>query len=110
MLQNTLFLLASMPHTLKLKKNWGKVDKTALAKLINDGDININNLSTKNVDSVGTEYFPHWKLAAWDLETENHGARQNKDTDGKHCICFVTNFIQSTSCHLTVPPPSSCQH
>jgi hypothetical protein len=57
--KNNPFLLAAMPHTFKLKKNWVKVDKAALTALINDRDININNLSTKNVDAVGTEYFPH---------------------------------------------------
>jgi hypothetical protein len=100
---------SNTPHS-KAKTNWGKVDKSALAKLINNGDI--NKLSTANMGTIRTEFFPHGKLqifccnlcnfaAAWDVKTKYQGARQNDDTNGKHCI-----FILSSEYHSS----SSCQH
>jgi hypothetical protein len=60
-----------MPHTFKSKENWVKVDKAALPALINNGDININNLSTKNIDVVETEYYPQRKIQffSWPTST-----------------------------------------
>jgi hypothetical protein len=46
-----------MPDTQILTKNWGKNDKAALARLVHDGDMDINDLSYKNIDADGKEYF-----------------------------------------------------
>jgi hypothetical protein len=42
-------------------KKWGKADKAALSRLIEDGGIDINNTSTANIDRVGAAHFLHWK-------------------------------------------------
>ena len=40
-------------------KKWGKVDKAALHNLINDRLVDINDMSTKSIDSIHAQYFPH---------------------------------------------------
>ncbi len=34
------------------KKNWGKANKVTLAKLVYNGDVDITNLSSHNIDGV----------------------------------------------------------
>jgi hypothetical protein len=66
-------------------KNWGKADRAALARLVHDRHVDINNLSYKNIDAVGEEYFIHRDkknfrrnfrdfAATFDLEAEYSGA------------------------------------
>jgi hypothetical protein len=40
-------------------KKWGKADKAALSRLIDDGDVDIYDTSTANIDRVGAAHFPH---------------------------------------------------
>jgi hypothetical protein len=40
-------------------KPWGKVDKTALRKLVIEGHVDIEDLSYSNIDRVREQYFPH---------------------------------------------------
>jgi hypothetical protein len=40
-------------------KKWGKADKAALSRLIDDGDVDIFDTSTANIDRVGAAHFPH---------------------------------------------------
>ena len=40
-------------------KKWGKADKAALSRLIEDGDVDIYDTSTANIDRVGAAHFPH---------------------------------------------------
>ncbi len=42
-----------------VNKNWGKVDKAALATLINGGDIDIEDTSTSYIEWVQAKYFCH---------------------------------------------------
>ncbi len=42
-----------------VNKNWGKVDKAALATLVNDGDDDIEDTSTSYIKWVRAEYFHH---------------------------------------------------
>ena len=46
--------LSAMPT-----KKWGKADKAALSRLIDDGDVDIYDTSTANIDRVGAAHFPH---------------------------------------------------
>ncbi len=39
-------------------KKWGNADKAALSRLIEDGDVDIYNTFTANIDRVGAAYFP----------------------------------------------------
>ena len=38
-------------------KNWGKVDKAALRDLIDDGTVDVNDLSAQTIDAIRDEYF-----------------------------------------------------
>ena len=42
-------------------KYWGKVDKAALASLVEDGNINISDTSLEYTASVHSNYFSHHK-------------------------------------------------
>ncbi len=42
-----------------VNKNWGKVDKAALAMIINDGDVDIEDTSTSYIEWVQAKYFCH---------------------------------------------------
>ncbi len=42
-----------------VNKNWGKVNKAALAMLINDRDVDIKDTSTSYIEWVQAEYFCH---------------------------------------------------
>jgi hypothetical protein len=68
-------------------KPWGKVDRTALRKLIIDGHVDIENLELANIDRVRSQYFPHRELknfrrnfatyaASFDLNEGLEGARR----------------------------------
>jgi hypothetical protein len=82
-------------------KYWGKVDKVALASLVEDGDINISNTSLEYTTFVHSDYFSHHDLrnfrrnyrvfsAAFDLEAEYAGARRH---NGGNCTSlFVVVF------------------
>jgi hypothetical protein len=40
-------------------KKWGKANKATLSRLIEDGDVDIYNTSTTNINRVGAAHFPH---------------------------------------------------
>ncbi len=67
-------------------KKWGKVNKAALPNLVNNGDVDINDLSTKSINAVQAKYFRHREkknfrcnfrdfAAAFAHETKYSGAR-----------------------------------
>ena len=77
----------AMPDMEIPSKNWGKVDRAALARLVHNRDVDINNLSHKNINAVWKEYFCHCDkkiffhnyrdfAATFDLEAEFSGARR----------------------------------
>ncbi len=75
-----------MPDKMQPKK-WGKADRAALADLVNDGDVDINDLSAKTIDAIRDALFRHRDkknfrrnfrdfAAANALESEYSGARR----------------------------------
>ncbi len=84
-------------------RNWGKVDRAALRKLVLDGNVDIEDLSYQNIDAVQERYFPHrtvrncWRnfkdySGAFDLERELSGARRAaKAPAGKMCYYIIVN-------------------
>ena len=88
-----------MPSSIPQKtKQWGKVDKAALHKLIVDGEVNIEDLSFENISDVHERFFPHRQLrnfrrnfrdfaSSFDLERALAGARRQEAQDGKICVC-----------------------
>jgi hypothetical protein len=48
-----------MPNMQLPTKKWGKVDKAALAKLVHNRDVDINDLSYNNINAVRKEHFCH---------------------------------------------------
>ena len=77
-------------------KKWGKADKAALSRLINDGDVDIYDTSTANIDRVGAAHFPHRKkkfccnfrdfAAYFALELEYSGARRREIGESSHFV------------------------
>jgi len=102
-----------MPH-----KYWSKVDKAALASLVEDGDINISDTSLEYTASVHSDYFSHHDLrnfrrnyrtfsAACDLEAEYAGARQR---NGGNCTSlFVVVFLRVRVPLIPSLPPASAK-
>jgi hypothetical protein len=99
-----------MPNTEIPTKIWGKVNRAALTRLVHDRDVDINNLSYKNIDAVGEEYFCHCDkknfrcnfrdfAATFDLEAEYSRARRKR---GK-TMRFLLSYISG---HLKTPPPT----
>ena len=43
-------------------KNWGDLDKTALAKLVEDGDVDIFDTTPTHIKEVWEKYFTHHLL------------------------------------------------
>jgi hypothetical protein len=60
--QHTNILRCSaMPYTQLPTKNWGKAKKATLAKLVHNRDMDIKDLSSNNIDTVGKDYLlPSW--------------------------------------------------
>jgi hypothetical protein len=58
-------------------KQWGKVDKAFLPKLLVDGNINIKGLSTENINSVHAEYFTHRTQCKFWRNFKNFAAAHN---------------------------------
>ncbi len=84
-----------MPNMQIPTKKWGTVDRAALVKLVHDGDVDINDLSTAHIDAVQKEHFCHRDkknfrrnyrdfAATFDLEAEYSGARRRADKT----MCF----------------------
>ncbi len=73
---------------------WGKANKAALSRLIEDGDVDIYNTSTANIDRLGAAHFPHREknfhhnfrdfAASFAVEKEEKKVR--------HCICLIVAF------------------
>jgi hypothetical protein len=96
-------------------KKWGKADKAALSRLIEDGDVDIYDTSTANIDRVGAAHFPHWKknfrrnfatLLLLSPSRRNTAARGGEEKKVSHRICLIvayqiTNIFQP--CHPPLP-------
>ena len=78
-------------------KKWGKADKAALSRLIDDRDVDIFDTSTANIDSVGAAHFPHREkrnfrrnfrdfVAVNALELEYSGARRRQRGESSRCL------------------------
>ena len=76
-------------------KKWGKADKAALSRLIDDGDVDIYDTSTANIDRVGAAHFPHREkknfrrnfrdfAASFAVESEYSGARRRGIGESSH--------------------------
>ena len=85
-------------------KKWGKVDKAALQDLIDDGTVDVNDLSSRTIDAIHDEYFRHREkknfrrnfrnfIAANALETESSGARRRQQGDLSRCLYIFYNII-----------------
>jgi hypothetical protein len=98
-------------------KKWGKANKAALSRLIEDGDVDIYDMSTANIDRVGAAHFPHQKktsvatfatlllLLLWRRNTAVRGGEEKKVS---RRICLIVAFESLTfvqSCH----PPTAHQ-
>jgi hypothetical protein len=103
-------LLTAIPPALKQKKNLGKVDKAALAKLINNiRDANISDLSTKKLSRLELNFPPKANsknLAATSAFFQLRGtSRQNTTEPGKKRmpiirIAFILLLISSNKYHI----------
>ena len=99
-------------------KYWGKVDKAALASLVEDGDINISDTSLEYTASIHSDYFSHhdlrnfrrnsrFFLAAFDPEAEYAGARQR---NGGNCTSlFVVIFMRVRVPLIPSLPPAAAR-
>ncbi len=75
-------------------KKWGKANKAALYRLIDDGDVDIYDTSTANIDRIGVAHFPHRKknfrrnfrdfAASFAIEEEYSGARRREEGESSH--------------------------
>jgi hypothetical protein len=108
--QHIISLHCSAPDTQIPTKNWGKVDRAALARLVHNGDMDINDLSYKSINAVGSEHFCHRDkknfrcnfhdfAAAFDFEAKYSGARRR----GGKTMHFSLLCISG---HLKSPPPT----
>ncbi len=84
--------LSAMPT-----KKWGKANKAALSRLINDGDVDIYDTSTANIDRVGTAHFLHWEkknfrrnfrdfAASFAIESEYSSTRRWEIGESSHFV------------------------
>ncbi len=100
----------AMSNTQILTKNWGKVNRAALARLVHNGDMDINDLSYKNINAVGSEHVCHHDKknfchnfrdfsATFNLQAEYSGAKRR----GGKMMCFSLLYISG---HLKSPPPT----
>jgi hypothetical protein len=99
--QHTIsFFCLAMPNMQLTTKKWGNADRAALARLVHDRDMNINDLSYDNINAVGREHFCHCKkkifcrifndfAATFDLKAEY--SRAKKRGKVRRCIfhCFI---------------------
>jgi hypothetical protein len=99
--QHTIsFCCLAMPNTQLTTKKRGKANRAALARLVHDGDMDINDLSYNNVNAFGREHFCHCKkknfcrifhdfAATFDLEAKYSRAKRRGKV--KQCIfhCFI---------------------
>ena len=94
-------------------KKWGKADKAALSRLIDDGDVDIFDTSTANIDRVGAAHFLHREkknfrrnfhdfAASFSVETEYSGARRREEGELSHLFDCCFRF---TNIFSTLPPP-----
>ncbi len=77
-------------------KKWGKADKATLSRLIEDGDVDINDTSTTNIDRVGAAHFSHREknfrrnfrdfAASFSVESEYSGARRREVGESSHFV------------------------
>ena len=63
-------------------KKWGKVDKAALQDLIDDGTVDVNDLSARKIDTIRDEYFCHRKKKPrlHRRERPRNGVQRRKET------------------------------
>ena len=97
-------------------KYWGKVDKVALASLVEDGDI--SDTSLEYTASVHSNYFSHHDLrnfrrnyrvffAAFDLEAEYAGARRRNR--GNCTSLFFVVFMRVRFPLIPSLPPAAAK-
>ena len=78
-------------------KKWGKVDKAALQDLIDDGTVDVSDLSVRTIDAIRDEYFRHREkknfrrnfrdfIAANALELEYSSARRRQRGESSRCL------------------------
>jgi hypothetical protein len=84
-------------------RNWGKVDRAALRKLVLDGNVDIKDLSYENIDAIQEQCFPHrtvrnfWRnfkdySGAFNLERELINTRCAAEAPaGKMCYYIIVN-------------------
>jgi hypothetical protein len=95
-----------MPNMQLPTKNWGKAGKAALARLVHDGDMGINNLAYENMDIVGKEYFCHRDkknfshifrdfAATFNLEAEYSGARRRRGKMIRFSLLFYSGLLKT---------------
>ena len=96
----------AMSNTQILTKNWGKVNRAALARLVHDRDVDINNLSYKNIDTVRSEHFCHRNkknfcrnfhdfAATFDLESKYSGARRRGGKTMHFSLLYISGHLKS---------------
>jgi hypothetical protein len=72
-----------------LTKKWGKADKAALSRLIEDGDVDIYNTSTANIDRFSApekNFRRNFRdfAASFSIEKEYSGTRKREESESSH--------------------------
>jgi hypothetical protein len=82
-------------------KKWGKADKAALSRLIEDGDVYIYDTSTANIDRVGAAHFLHREKKASVatfatllllLPLRRNTAARGEEKKVGHRICLIVAY------------------
>ncbi len=94
-------------------KKWGKADKAALSRLIEDRDLDIYDTSTANIDGVGAAHFPHRKknfrrnfhdfAASFSVEKEYSGARRKEEGESSRLIVAYELLTFFQPCQPPLP-------
>ena len=98
-------------------KQWGDSDKKNLRGLIERGDVDINDITFKNIEAVRRAHFPHRDrknfrnnfrtyAAAWAVEQEKAGSRElwGEPPGGKSARLYL--FYLNMLADITPPLPS----
>jgi hypothetical protein len=97
-----------MPDMQLPTKKWGKLNKATLVELVHDVDVDINNLSYDNINTVRKENFCHRDkknfchnfhdfAATFDFEAEYSGARRRGGKTMRLSLFCIFG-------HLQIPP------
>jgi hypothetical protein len=99
-----------MPDMQRSTKKWGKVDRANLARLVHDGDVDINDLTYGHINAFGIENFCHHDknnfccnfrdfVATFNLKAEYRGARRRGGKTMRFSLFYISG-------HLKTPPPT----